>query len=450
MLQYIVYTRDTKRWTTSIVELLSQKQKMASPHVFHFSHPHPLRCTTLPSTPNIVTCFGCNIKVNYGEDYYQCKTCAFSLHHVCYNMPLITNHPSHPTHDLHLLVAPSSKATLNCVACGHRVTAFSYHCAQCTSFFHALCLALPVSLAITCHPHKIKLEFSPPYDFFCDLCNKPCNFNHRWLYRCSMCEFDTHISCALENLEPRLFQSPSFPQSSPLLRQQVEHTKLSAGVGDSFKGYEFGIMSLVAEQIGGENFDSKTDGWDKRLYSSSPWKKYNRGESEKMKNVELELQEKKLSPAEVLSKLEERTPLRDKWTPLSDHSPFSYQYSDSCFSIDLAKSYSAHARRSDQITRNVVSKEPFVPVNNKMNADSDVGKSSQRVTMKNPNESHAKRSVQDQTIAMSETVSSNNLYSSSFSSCDIIFCLICGFSILTFHICSWEYWSSVKYYHKRK
>nr|XP_007162330.1 hypothetical protein PHAVU_001G142900g [Phaseolus vulgaris]ESW34324.1 hypothetical protein PHAVU_001G142900g [Phaseolus vulgaris] len=444
MLQYIVYTHTDTKMDSFNCSSTFTKTEMGSPHkdpnVFHFTHPHPLECTTSPSTPNILHCFGCKLKLKPAEDYYHCKTCAFSLHHVCYNMPLITNHPSHPTHPLNLLLIPSTKPTPNCAACGHHVTGFSYHCAQCTIFFHAFCLALPLSLAITYHPHKIKLQFSPPYDFFCDLCNKPSNHNNRWLYRCNMCEFDTHIACAVENLDPRLFHIPSFPQSSPLLRQltshQVEHKKISASVGDSFKGYEYGIMSLVAQQIGGgtrENFDSTTAGWDKRLYSS-PRKKHNRAESEKMKNVELGFQEKALSPAEVLSELEGRTPLRDKWTPLSDHSdaPFSNQYSDSCFSIDLAKSYSSHARRSqvqkeggkDQITRaatmpetpNVGSncaqrEEPFVVVNNTLNAaifikegrTSDAGKSSQRVMMKNRNERHAKSSVQDETIAISET-----------------------------------------------
>ncbi|XP_029127010.1 uncharacterized protein LOC114915853 [Cajanus cajan] len=268
------------------------------PNVFHFSHPHPLECTTPPSTKN-VTCFGCKLEVNHGEDYYRCKTCSFSLHHVCYKMPLITNHPSHPSHDLVLLVIPSSpstKATLHCAACGHHVTGFCYHCAECSIFFHSLCLALPVSLAIIYHPHEIKLEYSPPYDFFCDLCNKP-SYNG-WLYRCTMCEFDTHVACAVANLEPHLFQSPSFSQPSPLLRQltsthRVEHTRVSGSVGDSVKGYDYLIMRLVAQQIGGgirEKFDS---GWDKRLYSSTriSHNRNNTG-SGKMKIVGLELKKK--------------------------------------------------------------------------------------------------------------------------------------------------------------
>nr|KYP70616.1 hypothetical protein KK1_009837 [Cajanus cajan] len=232
------------------------------PNVFHFSHPHPLECTTPPSTKN-VTCFGCKLEVNHGEDYYRCKTCSFSLHHVCYKMPLITNHPSHPSHDLVLLVIPSSpstKATLHCAACGHHVTGFCYHCAECSIFFHSLCLALPVSLAIIYHPHEIKLEYSPPYDFFCDLCNKP-SYNG-WLYRCTM---------------------------------------VSGSVGDSVKGYDYLIMRLVAQQIGGgirEKFDS---GWDKRLYSSTriSHNRNNTG-SGKMKIVGLELKKKEKRNDEIL------------------------------------------------------------------------------------------------------------------------------------------------------
>ncbi|XP_027351071.1 uncharacterized protein LOC113862137 [Abrus precatorius] len=421
-------------------------------NVFHFSHPHPLECTTSPSTGN-VSCFGCKLKVKFGEDYYKCKTCAFYLHCVCYKTPLITNHPSHPRHDLVLVVIPSSpatKTTFNCMACGHHVMGFCYHCAECSIFFHSLCLALPLSLSITNHPHKIKLEFSPPYDFFCDLCNKP-SFNG-WLYRCNICEFDTHIACAVENLE----QNPSFPQSSPLLRQltshQVDHKRISGSIGDSSTKYEYEIMRLAAQQIGGridkntsqEDFDSAIAGWDKRIYS--PRKKNNRSStgSGKMKIIELELQETELSPANILANLEERTPLRDKLTPLSDHSSptLSIQYSESCFSIDLTQSYSTHGRRnqvrgegnSDHITTGAVMpdgilsnsrqiKEQFGVVNwptntndaysvaqhNKLNAaffkTSDFGESSQKVMMKIPNESLAKETIKDQKITKSESVS---------------------------------------------
>ncbi|KAK7336652.1 hypothetical protein VNO77_17198 [Canavalia gladiata] len=445
------------------------------PNVLHFSHPHPLECTTSSSSTgkNAISCFGCKLKVKHGEEYYQCKTCAFSLHHVCYKIPLITNHPSHPTHDLVLVIpsspATKSKTTFSCMACGNHVKGFCYHCAECGIFFHSLCLALPLSLTITYHPHKINLEFSPPYDFFCDLCNKP---SYRgWLYRCNMCEFDTHVACAIENIEPHFLHNPSFPQSSPLLRQltshqeQVDHKRDSRSIGDGSTWYDYEIMSLMAQQIGGgiikstslEDFNS---GWHKRLYS--PRKKHNRNsttESGKMKIVELELQETDLSPADSLANLEERTPLRDKFIPLSDHSspPLSNQYSESCFSIDLTKSYSTHERRnqlrregtSDQIViqgvipERVVSnsrpiEEPFGIVNwpsndaynmtqqNKLKtaffnegSASDFLESSQKVMTKNPNQGFVKRPIKDQKITKSESVSSIKLVPFIFSTSNL-------------------------------
>ncbi|KAK7285474.1 hypothetical protein RJT34_20247 [Clitoria ternatea] len=467
-----MYTKEMDKFNCSST---SSKTEMGSlhkdPNVFHFSHPHPLECTTSPSTENEnATCFGCKLNLTQGENRYRCKTktCAFTLHNVCYNMPLITNHPAHQNHDLVHLVIPSSKSTFNCVACGNHVKGFCYHCAECSIFFHALCLALPLSLAITNHPHKIKLEFSPPYDFFCDLCNKP-SYNG-WLFRCSMCEFDTHIACVVENMEPKLFHNnPSFPQSSPLLRQltknhqhQVDHRRFS----NKEKNYE--IMHLVAQQIGGgmekistsgtqEVFDGSVTGWDKRVYS--PRKRHNRNsviQSGNMKNiVELELQETELShsPADFIKNSEERTPLRDKLTPLSDHSspPQSNQYSDSYFSIDLTKSYSNYhnGRRTQIITRAAIPEriardsqqveEPFGVVEwptkdsctnnqNKVNAAffkgghaNDFGEPSQKIIVKDPKESLAKRSIIDQKINKSQSDLCSHMEDARCTSLTVVF-----------------------------
>lgn len=307
--------------------------------VFHFSHPHPLELTTLPPTVPKATCFACNLHFSSAKTYYSCKSCAFSLHHFCYKLPIITHHPAHSTHDLVLLAIRSSPApprgTLNCVACGLHVTAFCYHCAECSIYFHTFCLALPLSLSITYHPHHVNLEFSPPYDFFCDMCKKP-SFNG-WLYRCSLCEFDTHLACAVQNLEPRWLRHPSFSQSNTLLAKitappQATHVRFNGGAGDnSGIGGISEIMHLIAQQIGGGirgSDDGSVVGWDKRVYSPR--------QSGKTKMVELQEQSEP-SPA---TNLQEKTPLRGKMTPRSDMStPQSYQFSDACFSIDLAKSY---------------------------------------------------------------------------------------------------------------
>lgn len=269
-----------------------------------------------------------------------------------------------------------------------------------------------------------------------------------------MCEFDTHIACAVENLEPQSIQHPSFPQSNALLKQlsstQTDDAiRLNGSVGDRSIGYD--IMRLVAQNIGGGNNNRNTGlkkdqlfddgaviGWDKRLYSSR--KKHNTSSDGKRKIVELQ---------EIESYLEERTPLREKLTPLSDKSvPFSNQFSDSYFSIDLAKSYDPRSQMgkevsSDQKNRFVMSErnnesnsgqveDPFGLVNwpsinidsynvtyqNKLKAaaffkgggSNDFGDSRQKVVTKNPNHSLSKWSIQDQTITKSASVSSSQWF----------------------------------------
>ncbi|MED6130433.1 hypothetical protein PIB30_000935 [Stylosanthes scabra] len=265
--------------------------------VVHFSHPHPLEFTTAANNNNekaVVTCFGCKLSFMHGESYYHCKPCNFSLHYACYKMPLITNHPSHSKHDLVLLVIPSSpatRATLRCTACGHHLTGFTYHCAECSSiFFHTFCLALPLSVAITPHTHRMELEFMPPYDFFCDLCNKS-SYNIGWLYRCRMCEFDSHIACAVKNIEPQSVEHPSFPQSNALVKQ------FTANHGG---GMVYEIMRLVATQIGGVAVRSPA------------------------RRKVCELQDHAGGGGDFRAYLEERTPLRNN-------------NSEAYFSIDLSK-----------------------------------------------------------------------------------------------------------------
>jgi hypothetical protein len=305
------------------------------------------------------------------------------------------------------------------MACKKHVIGFCYHCAECNMLFHSLCITLPLSLSITKHSHKLKLEFSPPYDFFCDLCNNNKPGYKGWLYRCSMCEFDIHIACAVKNIEPHL------------LRQKGSD-------------YNFKIMNLMAKEIGGGiRNESAVSGWNKKLFS--PLKNHSTSNGRSM-IVELELQEtEKITSTHSVSLeiSEEKTPLRDKMTPLSDdRSPLScssQQFSDSYFSIDLNKSYSTnHDHRSqvrkevnsNYISRSIVSsnsrqgEEESIGVVNywlknhphkdKMNAafskgGSDFQESSQKVVAKNPKERLAKWPIKDQKARRVESVSSTTL-----------------------------------------
>ncbi|MCD7456669.1 hypothetical protein HAX54_032725 [Datura stramonium] len=168
----------------------------------HFSHGHQfVYINKLPPKGNAI-CSGCKISILPGKFYYKCETCSFFLHHGCFNMPMNLQHLVDPIHHLTLLAAtPSSSihhqySTKLCKACGKEITGFSYTCAICSTYYHTLCLALPLSMELPSHCHKLDLEFCPPYDFECDLCKKP-SYNKGWLYHCSSCEFDAHISCAI-------------------------------------------------------------------------------------------------------------------------------------------------------------------------------------------------------------------------------------------------------------
>lgn len=158
----------------------------------HFSHVHQF--VYINNQRNAICC-GCKVNILPGKFCYKCETtCSFFLHQECFNMPENLQHPVDPIHHLTLLttIPTSSK----CNACGKEIAGFSYTCAICSTYYHTLCLlALPLSIQLPSHCHKLDLEFCPPYDFECDLCKKPSYKG--WLYHCSSCEFDAHICCAI-------------------------------------------------------------------------------------------------------------------------------------------------------------------------------------------------------------------------------------------------------------
>ncbi|XP_068640751.1 uncharacterized protein [Aristolochia californica] len=166
--------------------------------IHHFSHPHPLElfnAQQMSSVAFVAPCAGCKEKLSGWV--YICKLCNFSLHVACSQMPQLIHHPAHAIHPLSLLPLPAySAGYFNCDACGRRGDGFSYHCGACDLDIHALCAALPLSVAHQAHHHPLNLEFIPPYHnkgFSCDLCGN-LGSNH-WLYRCSSCEFDAHLGC---------------------------------------------------------------------------------------------------------------------------------------------------------------------------------------------------------------------------------------------------------------
>lgn len=297
----------------------------------HFSHHHPLILTpnSSPAAGNIA-CNGCNLSKIPGKDYYHCKICNFSLHKVCYNMPRKTRHPGHPSHFLNLLVMPSSaKGSFKCKACGQNVSGFYYNCGQCGICYHILCSALPLSTSVNSHSHPLMLEFSLPYDFECDLCRKPCYSG--WLYRCHLCEFDAHLACAIINQRTQSLEHQSIddPLPNPLTRQIIyspasltESSRKVMDYGNESSELQQLVAQGIARGINQETVNvAAVTGWDEKLCSPR--------EKIEIKNGMIEFSGKIQTKQDM-----------EHVDQLSTSS--SYQFGDSYFSIDLAKSYSSY------------------------------------------------------------------------------------------------------------
>ncbi|MBA0579661.1 uncharacterized protein LOC105768540 [Gossypium raimondii] len=163
-------------------------------HIQHFSHPHLLELTNIQAL-NLNPCSAC--KLQSSGWMYTCRPCNFALHTSCSQLPHLITHPAHPGHSLSLLPAPAYPVGyFNCDACGQRGHGFNYHCNQCDFDIHSVCASKPLSIHCHSHPCQLQLFFYPPYQtkgFSCDVCHQ-IGSNH-WLYRCSICEFDVHMSC---------------------------------------------------------------------------------------------------------------------------------------------------------------------------------------------------------------------------------------------------------------
>jgi len=305
--------------------------EVAEEHTLHhFSHQHPLGRPIAPSTGNI-TCDGCSLRILPGKDYYNCKTCSFFLHRVCSNMPRKTRHPAHPDHYLTLLVShPLDNSNFKCEACGDHITGFCYNVTESNIYYHILCSVLPISVITYSHPHALKIEFSPPYDFSCDLCKNPSSKG--WLYRCSFCEFDTHIACAISNKK-----AEPVPLLDTLTRQIMEADRKIDYGSQSNELMQLIVLGVERdiERNDQEVVSTAVAGWDERLHS--PKEQH----SVKIKGIErfglthLEPYSPNIPPSP-----EDRSRHQDPSTQISeDMTVASYQFSEMCFSIDLLKSY---------------------------------------------------------------------------------------------------------------
>ncbi|KAK9289911.1 hypothetical protein L1049_008072 [Liquidambar formosana] len=225
---------------------------------------------------------------------------------------------------------PSRHPYLLCKACGKNVTGFYYFCAKCGDHYHILCSVVPLSVTIPSHPHALNLEFSPPYDFECDLCSGP-GFSG-WLYRCGFCDFDVHLACAFSNRRAHSFRFQPVPLAGLLARPSPTRMENNPFVDYSSKDNEL-LMQLMAIGFAGgkgesdghdisQTVEGGRDDCEAKVRSGG-----NRGASE--------LCQTKPDMADAHSRPRK---LSEPSTPHSeDLTMSSFQFSDAYFSIDLAK-----------------------------------------------------------------------------------------------------------------
>ncbi|KAL9175654.1 hypothetical protein ABFS82_02G125300 [Erythranthe guttata] len=164
-----------------------------APATTHFSHPHPLQLVDPQTLTQFSHCSACKLDAAAasGAAVYACRTCNFILHQKCYQLPQQINHPFDKTHALVLQPKPVyAEGVFRCDACGNQGAEFPHRC----------------------HNHPLSLTFTAPYPgnkFSCDLCKKITS--NTWMYRCSGCEFDVHVTCVAKVIPPPrpLIQQPA-------------------------------------------------------------------------------------------------------------------------------------------------------------------------------------------------------------------------------------------------
>nr|XP_023901019.1 uncharacterized protein LOC112012878 [Quercus suber] len=153
-------------------------------------------------------CCGCQESV-YGPSYY-CTKCgyiggwlAYRHHKSCAEVPLGLHHPLHPIHPLILFdpwrYSEKEREFYKCELCKEYKNVYIYRCSRCDFNLHITCASLaPTTMELEFHDHPL----TPIWKwitFTCDICGKE---DKGMPYLCNPCNFWVHRRCAYK-LYPR-------------------------------------------------------------------------------------------------------------------------------------------------------------------------------------------------------------------------------------------------------
>ncbi|KAM7530117.1 hypothetical protein LguiB_033527 [Lonicera macranthoides] len=163
----------------------------------HFSHvDHPLMLVNhvqKEEGEEDVVCHGCQKPIS--SSAYGCNHCNYFLHKKCAELPKEITHDKHPQHPLTLLSHPPDLSSrYDCDVCGIEDWKwFIYHCSKCEFDVHISCVLEDRVVEHEGHPHPLTVVHKKAL-FNCDACFTE---DKDLSYFCNTCEFWIHKSCAL-------------------------------------------------------------------------------------------------------------------------------------------------------------------------------------------------------------------------------------------------------------
>ncbi|XP_004306103.1 PREDICTED: uncharacterized protein LOC101308408 [Fragaria vesca subsp. vesca] len=171
----------------------------------HFSHEHPLLSQRKPKKKyfGLLFCDGCQDPILTGPSYtcintFRRRKCGFNLHKKCAELPHEIEHPMHRQHPLflHNILPDVKRVRRLCNVC-NEPGRFLYCCSICDFNLHPKCGShWQTILANDSHEHQFTVLWKKMSDFHvnCEVCGE--YWTATVYYMCSICQLLVHKECA--------------------------------------------------------------------------------------------------------------------------------------------------------------------------------------------------------------------------------------------------------------